>query len=151
MFVPLSLATLRSLPPAGRAAGRRRSTTSSARPAAALGIAVLATLLDHRADLHTAHLAESVTALSPATWQRLEVLRSGLEARGLDPGAALTGAYEVLRGVIEREASVLAFRDSYTFVILVIGALLPFVWIFRSRVFDLRNLGGGGAVTPAPK
>ncbi|HEU4431032.1 MAG TPA: hypothetical protein VFT98_19895 [Myxococcota bacterium] len=44
---------------------------------------------------------------------------------------------------MDREASVLAFRDSYCFVILAIGALLPFVWLFRGRVFDMKNLGGG--------
>jgi hypothetical protein len=47
--------------------------------------------------------------------------------------------------LIEREATVLAFRDSYYFVILVVGALIPFLWLFRGRAFDLKNLGGGAA------
>jgi hypothetical protein len=46
---------------------------------------------------------------------------------------------------------VLAFRDSYLFVILVIGSLLPFVWIFKSRAFDLVNLGGGARPVSADR
>jgi hypothetical protein len=63
----------------------------------------------------------------------------------MDVATAHDGALKVIQGLIDREASVLAFRDAYYFVILAIGALLPFVWVFRSREFDLANLGGGGA------
>ncbi len=114
-----------------------------------LGIAILATPLDHRADVHAAYLTENVTSLSPAAWQRLETMRAGLEARGLDPAAALQGAYQLMHGLSEQQASVLAFRDSYFFVILVIGSLLPFVWIFKARAFDLKNLGGSGVPASA--
>jgi hypothetical protein len=144
LFAPLSLAAMRYLHPKDVLQGAALYNLSR-QTGGSLGIAVLATLLDHRADVHAAYLTEHVTSLSPATWQRLEMMRTGLAARGLDPAEALNGAYQLLHGVIEREANVLAFRDSYYFVILVIGALLPFVWIFRSKAFDLRNLGGGAA------
>jgi len=148
LFAPLSLAAMRYLQPKDVLQGAAlynlfRQTGGS------LGIAVLATLLDHRADVHGAALAEHVTSLTPATWERLQVLQAGLAARGLDPAQALAGAQQLIGGVIEREASVLAFRDSYYFVILAIGALLPFVWMFRGRVFDLSNLGGGAAARGA--
>ncbi|MFI5318582.1 MAG: DHA2 family efflux MFS transporter permease subunit [Myxococcota bacterium] len=149
LFAPLSLAAMRYLHPKDVLQGAALYNLSR-QTGGSLGIAVLATLLDHRADVHAAYLTEHVTSLSPATWQRLEMMRAGLAARGLDPAEALNGAYQLLHGVIEREATVLAFRDSYYFVILVIGALLPFVWIFRSKAFDLRNLGGGAAAASGP-
>jgi DHA2 family multidrug resistance protein len=142
LFAPLSLAAMRYLHPKDVLQGAAlynlfRQTGGS------LGIAVLATLLDHRADVHYAHLSEHVTSLAPATWERLQMLQAGLAARGLDPAQALAAARQLIASVMEREASVLAFRDSYYFVILAIGALLPFVGLFRSRVFALKNLGGG--------
>jgi DHA2 family multidrug resistance protein len=148
-FAPLSLVALRYLHPKNVMQGAAlynlcRQTGGS------LGIAILATLLDHRADVHYAYLSEHVTLLGEATWQRLQLLQAGLVARGLDPAAARDGALHLIGALTQRQASVLAFRDSYTFVILVIGALLPFVWVFRSKVFDLRNLAGGTAAESAP-
>jgi MFS transporter, DHA2 family, multidrug resistance protein len=148
LFAPLSLAAMRYLPPKDVLQGSAlynlfRQTGGS------IGIAILATLLDHRADVHIAHLAENVSLLNPVTWQRVQMLRAGLEARGLDPAAALDGSYKLITGLIEREATVLAFRDSYYFVILVVGALIPFLWLFRGRAFDLKNLGGGAAASGA--
>jgi DHA2 family multidrug resistance protein len=144
LFAPLSLAAMRYLHPRDVLQGAALYNLSR-QTGGSLGIAILATLLDHRADVHAAYLTESVTTLSAATWQRLEMMRAGLEARGVDPAAALQGAYQLMHGLIERQASVLAFRDSYYFVILVIGALLPFVWVFKAKAFDLKNLGGGTA------
>jgi DHA2 family multidrug resistance protein len=148
LFAPLSLAAMRYLQPGDVLQGSAlynlfRQTGGS------LGIAALATLLDHRADVHHAYLAESVSPLNPVTWQRLQTLAAGLAARGLDPSAALSGACQLLNGLIEREASVLAFRDAYYVVILIIGSLLPFVWMFRSRAFDVANLGGAAATRGA--
>jgi DHA2 family multidrug resistance protein len=148
LFAPLSLVAMRYLHPKDVMQGAAlynlfRQTGGS------LGIAALATLLDHRTDVHAAYLAESVSTLGAASWQRLQLLQAGLAARGVDLASAHEGALRVIQGLIDREASVLAFRDAYYFVILAIGALLPFVWVFRSRVFDLANLGGGTAARAA--
>jgi DHA2 family multidrug resistance protein len=148
LFAPLSLAAMRYLHPKDVLQGAALYNLSR-QTGGSLGIATLATLLDHRAVVHAAYLTESVTTLSPATWQRLAMMRAGLEARGLDPAAALGGAYQLMHGLIVRQATALAFRDSYFFVILVIGSLLPFVWVFRAKVFDLKNLGGGAAYISA--
>jgi DHA2 family multidrug resistance protein len=144
MFAPLSLVALRYLPPRDVLQGAALYNLCR-QMGGSLGVAVLATLLDHRADVHGAALAESVSPLSPVTWQRLAALTAGLEARGLDPTSALAAAHEVIQKLIDREASVLAFRDAYGLVILTIGTLLPFVWMLRGRAFALERLGGGAA------
>jgi DHA2 family multidrug resistance protein len=151
LFAPLSLVAMRYLHPKDVLQGAAlynlcRQTGGS------LGIAVLATLIDHRSKVHYAYLSEHVTTLSAATWQRLQMLQSGLAARGMDPAATHDAAVQLLGGLVQRQASVLAFRDAYYFVIFAIGALLPFVWVFRSKVFDLKNLGGGvGAAAATPE
>jgi DHA2 family multidrug resistance protein len=130
MFVPLSLSTLRALPPADTLQGAGlfnlfRQTGGS------MGIAVLATLVDHRSVLHHAYLAESVSPLSPATQQRLSAMAGALSARGLDPVSALDAARHALDGVISVQAAVLAFRDCYLAILVVFVLLAPMIPLLR--------------------
>jgi DHA2 family multidrug resistance protein len=133
MFVPLSTTTLRSLPPQDvlQASGLYnlfRQTGGS------LGIATLATLVDHRAVLHQAHLAENVTVFSEAARQRLESLAAGLAARGLDPAQAREGALELLGGVVAQQSTVLAFRDAFLVIFALFLLLAPLVPLLRRPV-----------------
>ena len=130
MFSPLSVATLRALPPKDVLQGSGlynlfRQTGGS------LGIAVLATLIDHRGALHRAYLAESVTAFSDATRLRLAQLTTGLQAHGLDPQTALTGARKLLDQGLQAQSAVLAFRDCYLVILGVFLLLVPLVPLLR--------------------
>lgn len=130
MFVPLSTATLRALPPQDVLQGAGlynlfRQTGGS------LGIAALATLIDHRGAIHHAHLAEAVTPFSEATRMRLAQLVAGLEAKGLDPADALQGAYRILEQTLAGQSAVLAFRDCYLLVFAVFLLLVPLVPLLR--------------------
>jgi DHA2 family multidrug resistance protein len=130
MFSPLSVATLRALPPAEVLQGSGlynlfRQTGGS------LGIAVLATLIDHRSALHHAHLAESVTPFAFATRLRLAQLAEGLQARGLGPADALSGARALLGHVLEAQSAVLAFADAYRVIFVVFLLLVPLIPLLR--------------------
>jgi DHA2 family multidrug resistance protein len=130
MFVPLSMAALRTLPPQDMLQGAGlynlcRQTGGS------MGIAVLATLVDHRAVLHHAYLAESVSPFSVVAQQRLQALTSGLASRGLDPTSALEAARRVLDGTISAQAAVLAFRDCYLGILILFLVLVPLVPLLR--------------------
>jgi DHA2 family multidrug resistance protein len=130
MFVPLSTATLRGLPPQDVLQGAGlynlfRQTGGS------LGIAMLATLIDHRGALHHAHLAESVSPFSEITRQRLAQLAAGLQARGLDATDAAAGAYKVIEQTIASQAAVLAFRDCYLLIFVIFLLLAPLVPLLR--------------------
>jgi MFS transporter, DHA2 family, multidrug resistance protein len=130
MFVPLSTATLRALPPRDVLQGAGlynlfRQTGGS------LGIAILATLIDHRGALHRAHLVESVTPFSEMTRTRLVELTAGLEARGLDAADAVRGAYAVIDRIVSRQSAVLAFRDCYLTMLFVFLVLVPLVPLLR--------------------
>ena len=130
MFVPLSLATLRGLPPQDMLQGAGlynlfRQTGGS------MGIAILATLVDHRTTLHHAYLSESVSLFNVATQQRLQSLAGGLAARGLDPSSALAAAKQAIDGIVSQQSAVLAFRDCYWVILLLFLLLAPLVPLLR--------------------
>ena len=130
MFVPLSVATLRGLPPRDvlQAAGLYnlfRQTGGS------LGIAVLATLIDHRSQIHHAYLAESVSPLSTATQMRVAQITTGLHVRGIGLADASKAAYETLERIVGAQAAALAFGDCYRAIFLVFLVLSPFVFLLR--------------------
>jgi len=130
MFVPLSTATLRLLPPQDvlQAAGLYNLFRQVG---GSLGIAALATMLDHRAVLHGAHLAESVTVFSDPTRMRLDALAAGLAARGLDPAQAHDGALQLLGGIVAQQSTVLAFRDCFLAIFALFLLLAPLVPLLR--------------------
>lgn len=130
MFSPLSVATLRALPPQDVLQGSGlynlfRQTGGS------LGIAVLATLIDHRGALHHARLAEAVTPFSDAARQRIAQLAGGLQARGLDPSDALAGAYKLIEQTLAAQSAVMAFRDCYLLIFCLFLLLVPMIPLLR--------------------
>jgi len=130
MFVPLSTATLRMLPPADvpKAAGLYNLFRQLG---GSFGIAVLGTMLDHRAKVHSAYLAESVTALSPLALQRESALQSMFQSRGLDAATALDAAHRAMGGTLQRQAMALAFNDAYRFILIAVLVSLPLVLLLR--------------------
>jgi len=143
MFVPLSLATLRSLPPEDMLQGAGLYNLFR-QVGGSLGIAALATLVDHRATLHHAYLAESVSPFNMATQQRLAAIAGGMMQRGLDPSSAMDAARHALDGVISQQSAVLAFRDCYWVILGIFVVLAPLVPLLR------RPPGTGPGAAPAP-
>lgn len=130
MFVPLSTSALRSLPPQEMLQGAGlynlfRQTGGS------MGIAILATLVDHRAVLHHSYLAEAVTPFSVMTQQRMQSLTGGLASRGLDPTSALDAARKLIEGTLKAQSAVLAFRDCYLGILVLFLLMIPLVPLLR--------------------
>jgi len=132
MFVPLSTATLRMLPPQDvpQAAGLYNLFRQLG---GSFGIAVLATQLDHRTKLHAAHLAEHLSALSPLSQERAAALQSMFESRGLDPSSAFDAAQRALAGTIQFQAHALAFADAYRMILTVVLVSLPLVFLLKNQ------------------
>ena len=81
LFVPLSTATLRSLPALEVAKGAGLYNLFR-QLGGSFGIAALATLLDHRADVHRTALSAQVGPLDPVASQSLATMVRGLVAAG---------------------------------------------------------------------
>lgn len=94
-----------------------------------VGIAIFGTLLDTRATFHAAILADRVTTASPAAAGALAALQAGFAQAGLAAGQAHGAALAVLKGIVVKQAAVMAYGDVFQAVALlaalgVLAALL---------------------------
>jgi DHA2 family multidrug resistance protein len=126
MFLPLSLATLGSLPKQDVAAGSGFYNLTR-QLGGSIGIAVLTTLLDRREAFHRAILAENISSYDWATQERLSALASGLQNRGVDAATAQDRALALLDQTLNLQAALLSFEDIFWVVGLAFMLSLPLV------------------------
>jgi DHA2 family multidrug resistance protein len=133
MMVPLSLATLRSMPPGEvpKAAGLFNLFRQLG---GSLGISVLSTVLDRQADVHRAALAAGVGPLEPSTVGGLAALAAKLQQAGLSPAAAQAGATAALARSLETHAQIAAFQDAYLLLTALFVVALPATWWIVRRL-----------------
>ncbi len=98
-----------------------------------IGIALLATRIDVREKIHSAHLGESVSLFDHETTTRLQSLGAHFVSLGADPATAGLRALKVLDLTIRREAYVLSFGDAFSLLGMILLLSIPLVWLVGSR------------------
>jgi DHA2 family multidrug resistance protein len=102
----------------------------------AVGLAVINSLMDHGTDLHRTEIATSMSTGHADVQIWLDQSAGSLASQGVaDPTA---GALAQLAGMVEREATVMAFNNVYVVLALAFAVLLPLI-------FFTRQAKGGGA------
>src|SRR5512134_3041877 len=127
MFVPVSVATLRALPPAEVPQGAGLYNLFR-QLGGSFGVAVLTTLLDRRADVHRFQLSEHVGLLDPAAALQMDALQRSFALRGLGGGGAERAAAAVLDGRVGAHASLHAFQDAYLWIAALFVLALPLLY-----------------------
>jgi MFS transporter, DHA2 family, multidrug resistance protein len=96
-----------------------------------IGIATAATLLERNRQTYTNILGAHITPYSPQSQQMLNQTRSLMMANGSDPVAAGQQASGLLFGMVQRQATMLAFID----VLRLFGGLflltIPLIWLAK--------------------
>jgi DHA2 family multidrug resistance protein len=124
MFVPLSTATLRSLP--GPEVAKGAGLYNLFRQlGGSLGIAILTTVLDRRTDFHRTGLAAQVGPLDPNGAHALASIQHAMVFRGADPETAHTMAAAVLGHMVDAQAAMEAFSDAYAMIGVLFLLMLP--------------------------
>jgi MFS transporter, DHA2 family, multidrug resistance protein len=108
-----------------------------------VGIAVLATLLTTRQQVHSARIGESVSLYDLATQTRLDQLTQNFIARGAEPSAAAEMALRTVDNIVRRESFVMAYNDAFLVLAAALLACIAVVWLGRRVV-------GGEGPAPAP-
>ncbi len=124
MFLPLSLATLGSLPKHLISAGSGFYNLTR-QLGGSIGIAILTTLLDRREAFHRFVLHSDLSSYDPATNERLDQLTGTLQRQGSDPVTAHQQAIALLDQTVNLQASILSFADIFRIVGIAFLCSLP--------------------------
>ena len=132
LFVPLTMATLRSLEGQQLADGSGLFNLARQLGGSA-GIAILATYLDHDTKAQFSHLTESVTLYNPIALGRLQQLQAFFSSKGADFQTARQEAQAAMEMLISRQAIVLAFEHAFLIIVLLFVAMLPLIFLLRKN------------------
>ncbi|HLI07477.1 MAG TPA: DHA2 family efflux MFS transporter permease subunit [Ktedonobacteraceae bacterium] len=141
---PLTVATLAEIRPQQLAQASSINTVTRS-VSSSLGIAVLATLVQTQAQVHFAHLAELVTPGSP-TGGLLREIEAYLVGQGINLQVAQSTAIQVIAGLVQQQAYMLAIEDAFrlTVAVIVVAIIATlFVGSRRHRVHQTPSLAPG--------
>jgi DHA2 family multidrug resistance protein len=140
LFVPINTAAYAFLP-------REKNNAASGlmnlarNIGGSVGISVVTTMLDRRAQLHLTNLSSNLSSGNPALRSMLQGAAGALQARGADAATATQQAYAMIQGVVARQATMLSYMDCFYFLGWAILLMVPMVFLIKKS-----KPGGGMAV-----
>jgi len=130
LFVPLTTLTMDAIP--RETMGNATSIFNLMRNlGASIGIATVTTLVARSQQTDTSALAANVSAGNPRAQYSLQMLRSLFVSQGADSATATRRAYAALFGMVERQASMLAFNHTYLLLAGIFVLMVPLVALMR--------------------
>jgi DHA2 family multidrug resistance protein len=96
-----------------------------------IGIAAATTFLFRRQQFHTARLTEHVDVLNVQAHQWLSSAQQAMVARGVDPSSATGASFGALWGTVLKQASMMAFIDTFRVMGIVFLCVLPFLLLMK--------------------
>lgn len=93
-------------------------------------ISAVSTFLARDAQVHQTWLVSHLTPYDPALQERLEAIQEALRTQTGDVQAQQQ-AYGVLYGILQRQATLLAFVDNFRWLALLCLLCAPAVWLFK--------------------
>jgi len=106
-----------------------------------VGISVVTTMLDRRAQVHLTNLSSHLSASSHELQMRLKGLAFMLQSRGRGGPGSSSGAYAMIQGTVQRQAVMLSYLDCFWFLGVAILCMIPAVFLMKKS-----KPGGGMAV-----
>jgi DHA2 family multidrug resistance protein len=106
---------------------------------ASIGIASVTTISARHAQTHINTLTQNVTIYSPATQAMVQGVRQNMMAHGVDSATATKQAYAGLFGMVQQQASMMAYVDVFFLLSIMFLVCLPLILIMKKP-----PKGGGG-------
>ena len=126
MFLPLNMATLGPIPKKDIAAASGFFNLTR-QLGGSIGVALLTLLLTQRQAFHRGVLVEKMASGDPAVVERIAMMAAGFMAKGSILVDAQRQALAALNGIVNREALVMSFNDTFYATGILILAFLPLV------------------------
>ena len=106
-----------------------------------VGISVVTTMLDRRAQVHLTNLSSHLSPTNPALQSMIQGASGALQAHGESAADATQRAYALVQGVVLRQATMLAYVDCFWLLGVAILLMVPMVFLIKKS-----KPGGGMAV-----
>jgi DHA2 family multidrug resistance protein len=106
-----------------------------------VGISVVTTMLDRRAQVHLTNLSSHLSPTNPALQSMIQGASGALRAHGASAAGATQRAYALIQGVVARQATMLAYVDCFWLLGVSILCMVPMVFLIKKA-----RPGGGIAV-----
>jgi DHA2 family multidrug resistance protein len=130
MFVPLTTVTMAPIP--REEIGNATSLFNVMRNiGGSVGIAVTATVLARRQEVHRVMLIEHVTQYDTDVMSRLAQMRQFFVSQGADVVTATGRAYAAIYGMLQRQAAMLAFLDLFWILGVMFLLMVPLLVMMR--------------------
>jgi DHA2 family multidrug resistance protein len=126
MFIPLSIATLGSLPKKDMRSGSGFFSLTR-QLGGSIGIASITTLIAKQQFVHRSQIISNISDLNPAVRERLAGGASYFGTLSGDPVAAHNQALMLIDRSVDFQAVLLSYRDVFYFVALVFVLVLPLI------------------------
>ncbi|HWZ88058.1 MAG TPA: DHA2 family efflux MFS transporter permease subunit [Polyangiaceae bacterium] len=141
MFLPLNMATLGPIPKKdiSAASGFFNLTRQLG---GSIGVALLTLLLTTRQAFHRAVLVEKMSSGDPAVVDRIHALTGAFVAKGAALFDAQKQALAALNGIVNREAAVMSFNDTFWATGVLILVFLPLVLLLGKVDKDVKVEAG---------
>ena len=124
LFVPLTTITMGPIP--REQMGNATSLFNLMRNlGGSVGIATTTTLIARHQQEHLDHLTQHVSAYNPQAQQMLHNLQGMFRARGSGPVVSVQQSYQVVWGMVQRQAAMLAYIDVFMILAVVFLGILP--------------------------
>jgi MFS transporter, DHA2 family, multidrug resistance protein len=126
LFVPINTAAYAFLP-------RNKNNAASGlmnlarNIGGSVGISVVTTMLDRRTQVHRAYLSANLNSGNDALQKQLKGLGSVMQSHS----AAVGSPWAVIQGMVERQATMLAYIDCFQLLAIAILCMVPMVFLMK--------------------
>ena len=140
LFVPINTAAYAFLP-------REKNNAASGlmnlarNIGGSVGISVVTTMLDRRAQFHSTNLASHLSATNPALQARIKALGLLVQSHGGGPAGSSSVPWALIQAAVGRQATMLAYIDCFWLLGVAILLMIPMVFLVKKS-----KPGGGMAV-----
>ena len=130
VFVPLTTITNNPIP--NERMGNATSMFNLMRNiGASMGISMVETVQFRNQQKHINILGEHVYPQSGAAQQALEGMKAHFMSQGSSAAMATQQAYGAVWGMVQRQAAMLSYNDTFLFLAIVFASMIPFVFLLR--------------------
>jgi DHA2 family multidrug resistance protein len=130
LFVPLTTVTNDPIP--RQEMGNATSLFNLMRNiGASIGIASVTTIVSRHTQAHINNLSQNVSALNPIARQTFEMMKTAFMARGMDATTASNQAYAAMFGMVQRQAAMMSYIDTFFLLAILFITMLPLILIMK--------------------